>query len=116
VNPRKAPKNTGVHSKVTDELVRYGTPQDLKPNIGAALATWYDAGEFGLPPGLSHVAIISDRRGGQNADWRLYLEIKAGIRIAIAERLDGEDLLLLLLVPAKLMSEAEALNEARNRL
>ena len=116
MDPPKAPSAHGVHPLVKEELLRYGTPQALKPYLGAALAFWYEAVEHGLPPGISHAEMISVRRGEPNSEWRLYLITKCGVRIGIAERLDGEDLLLLLLIPAKNMTIAEAILEARKRL
>jgi hypothetical protein len=116
VDPRKAPSTWGVNPRVKEELVKYGTPQAFKPRLGAVLAFWYEAAEHGLPPGISHEEMISVRRGEQKSDWRLYLITKCGFRIGIAERLDGEDLLLLLLLPAKSITVADALLEARKRL
>ena len=116
MNPRKVPRTSGTHPLVKEELVRYGTPQALKPFLGAALAFWFEAADHGLPPGIAHDELISVRRGEPKSDWRLYLIHKCGFRIGIAERLDGEDLLLLLLIPAKNITAAEALQEARKRL
>jgi hypothetical protein len=116
VDPRKAPGTWGVNPRVKEELVKYGTPQAFKPRLGAALAFWYEAAEHGLPPGISHDEMISVRRREQQSDWRLYLITKCGFRIGIAERQDGEDLLLLLLLPAKSITVADALLEARKRL
>ena len=116
MDPRKAPSARGVHPQVKEEVLKYGTPQALKPYLAAALAFWYEAAERGLPPGIAHDETISVRRGEPKSDWRLYLITKCGFRIGIAERVDGEDLLLLLLIPAKHMTLAEAILEARNRL
>jgi hypothetical protein len=116
MTPRTGPTTTAETQAAVEELRRYGLRQQHKPSMVDVVAYWKEVRKFGLPEGATDRETVITERGGEHAEWRVYVETQGSIRMGIAESSDGARLLLLLLVSVQDMTIRQAVTETCNRL
>lgn len=120
MKPRTAPTYTAVTQQALEELKVYGLRQQYKPSMFDVAAYWQEVKRLGLPEGEPDRQTVIVVGEGERAEWKIYVvkqgAIRKAIRMGFAESLGGGTLYLMLLVPVKAMTIAQAVTEVCNRL
>jgi hypothetical protein len=114
MKPRKKPLSSSESAKSVEELGKYGSLQKYKFAIAHVITFWQDHGRpSGLPENWLHDGLVID---ATQAEWRIYLRRMNELYVGFCESKDGSVLRLLMIVPVKETTKAEALMNLRARV